>query len=590
MENQKIAKILYEISEYLEMKDIPFKPRAYEKAAQSVETLEEKISDIYKKGGIKALEQIPGIGSGIAEKIEELVKTGHLKYYENLKKKMPVKVKELTAIEGVGAKMVMKLYKSLGIKNLREMERAARAGKIRKLEDFGEKTEENILKGIEFLKKSKGRFVLGFVMPKIRDIENKLRSLKEVKKIIVAGSIRRRKETVGDADLLIVTDSRKDAKKVMDFFVHMPEVIYVYGYGPTKSLVRLNNGMDFDLRVVPEKSFGAALQYFTGNRAHSIELRKIAIKKGLKLNEYGIFKGRKQIAGKTEKEVYKTLGLSWIEPELRTNRGEIEAAKNQFQGKQGGLPKIIGYDNIKGDLQIQTTWTDGANSIEEMAQKAMDLGLEYIAITDHTKNLVVAGGLDEKGLERQGKEIDKLNAKFKKQGKNFRILKGAEVNILKDGRLDINNKALSKLDMVGVAVHTYFKMSKTDMTKRIIRAIENPYSTIVFHPTGRVIKKRPAYELDMEKIIKAAKKTGTCLEVDAFPDRLDLNDEHIRMAVNMGAKLTIDSDSHSIAHLHYLEFGIAQARRGWATKKDILNTLSVDKFLKSIKNYKNKKK
>jgi len=389
------------------------------------------------------------VGSGIAEKIEELIKTGRLRYYERLKKKMPVDIDELTAIEGVGPKMVMKLYKHLGIRNLKDLEKAAKIGKIRQLEDFGEKSEQNILQGIEFLKKSGGRFVLGFVMPQIREIEQRIKSLKEVKQAAVGGSIRRRKETVGDGDILATVSSEKAGQKVSDFFVNMPEVIHVYSHGPTKSSVKLNNGMDFDLRIVPERSFGAALQYFTGNKAHNIELRKIAIKKGLKLNEYGIFKGKKQIAGRTEEEVYKVLGLKWMEPELRTNSGEIEAAK------KGKLPKIIGYNDIKGDLQMHTTWSDGSNSIEEMAQKAMKLGLEYIAITDHTQGLAVTGGLDKKGLERQGKEIDKINAKFKKQGKKFRILKGVEVNIRKDGTLDMDNKTLSKLDVVGIAVHSY---------------------------------------------------------------------------------------------------------------------------------------
>jgi len=578
MTNQEIAKILYEISEYLEMEDVAFKPRAYEKAAHSIEALEESVSDIYKREGLKGLDKIPAVGSGIAEKIEELIKTGHLKYYEKLKKKMPVDIDELTAIEGVGPKMVMKLYKHLGIRNLKDLEKAAKIGKIRQLEDFGEKSEQNILQGIEFLKKSGGRFVLGFVMPQIREIEKRIKNLEEVKQAVISGSIRRMKETIGDGDILVTVSSPKAAEKVADFFVNMPEVIHIYNQGPTKSSVKLKNNMDFDLRIVPERSFGAALQYFTGNKAHNIELRKIAIKKGLKLNEYGIFKGKKQIAGRTEEEVYKVLGLKWMEPELRTNSGEIEAAK------KGKLPKIIGYNDIKGDLQMHTTWSDGSNSIEEMAQKAMKLGLEYIAITDHTQGLAVTGGLDKKGLEKQGKEIDKINAKFKKQGEKFRILKGVEVNIRKDGTLDMDNKTLSKLDVVGIAVHSYLKMTKKDMTERIIKAMENPYANILFHPTGRIIKQRPGYELEMEKIIKASKRTKTFLEIDAYPTRLDLNDEHVRMLIEAGLKLAINSDAHSITHLHYLEFGIAQARRGWATKNDIVNTRSFEQFLKLLKN------
>jgi len=577
MSNQEIAKILYEISELLEMKDIPFKPRAYEKAALAIENLEEEVEEIYNKGGLKALKEIPGVGESIAEKIEEIIKTGHLKYYEKLKKKMPVDLEEITAVEGVGPKMVMKLYKHLGIKTLHDLEKAAKAGKIRGLEGFGEKTEQNILQGIEFLKKSQGRFVLGFVMPKIREIENRIKSLKGVKQAVVGGSIRRRKETVGDGDILVAVSSPKIAKKVVDYFIHMPEVVYVYSKGETKSSVKLNNGMDFDLRVVPEESFGAALQYFTGNKDHNIVLRKIAIKKGYKLNEYGLFKGKKMIAGKTEEEIYKALGLQWMEPELRTNTGEIEAAQ------RGKLPKIINYNDLRGDLQIQTTWSDGASSIEEYVEEAMKLGLEYITITDHTKGLAVTGGLNEKDLEKQGKEIDRINQKLKKENKKFKILKGAEVNIKKDGSLDISDKTLKKLDVVGVAVHSGFKMSKRQMTERVIKAIKNPNADILFHPTGRVINRRPPYELDIEKIIRAAKETNTILEIDAYPDRLDLKDEHVRMAVKAGVKLSIDSDSHHVSHMRYLEFGIAQARRGWATKKDVVNTQPLDKFLKSLK-------
>jgi len=584
MTNQEIAKILYEISEYLEMKDVPFKPRAYEKAAHSIEALEQDVADIYKEGGLKALDKIPSVGKNIAEKIEELIKTGHLKYYEKLKKKMPVDIEELTAVEGVGPKMIIKLYKHLGIKNLKDLEKAAKSGKIRHLEDFGEKTEDNILQGIEFLKKSKGRFVLGLVMPQIQEIEQRIKSLKEVKQAVVSGSIRRMKETIGDGDILVTVSSPKAAEKVADFFVNMPEVIHIYSQGPTKSSIKLKNNMDFDLRVVPEESFGAALQYFTGNKAHNIALRKIALKKGLKLNEYGVFKGKKKIAGHTEEDVYKTLGLKWMEPELRTNNGEIEAAK------KNKLPKIIGYEEVKGDLQMHTTWSDGSNSIEEMAEEAMKLGLEYIAITDHTKGLPIVGGLDEKGLARQEKEIDKINAKLKAKNAKFQVLKGAEINILKDGKLDIKDEALKKLDVVGIAVHSGFKTSKKEMTERIVKAMKNPYVDILFHPTGRIINQRPPYQIDIERIIGVAKETNTILEVNAYFNRLDLKDEYIRMAIKAGVKIAINSDSHNVNHLHYLKFGIAQARRGWATKEDVINTQPVNNFLKFLKNTCPKKK
>ena len=577
MTNQEIAKILYEISEYLAMEDVPFKPRAYEKAAIVINDLEEEISEIYKKEGIKGIEKIPAVGKGIAKVIEELLRTGKTKEHEQLKKKTPVNLGELTAVEGIGPKMIKKLYKELGVRNLKDLEKAAKTGKIRPLRDFGEKTEQNILKGIEFLKRSGNRFVLGFIMPDVREIEERLRKLPGVKKVITAGSIRRMKETIGDGDILATVSSSRAGREVMDFFTSMPEVIHIYSKGPTRSSVRLKNNMDFDLRVVSEESFGAALQYFTGNKDHNIVLRKIAIDKGLKLNEYGVFRGRKQIAGKTEEEVYKVLGLKWVEPELREDTGEIEASLND------NLPKLIKYNDLKGDLQIQTRWSDGANSIEEYAQEAIKLGLEYIVITDHTVSLGIAGGLDEKELEKQGREIDKLNTKYKLQNTKFKILKGAEVNILKDGRLDIKDEALKKLDVVAIAVHSGFKIPKKEMTERIVKAMKNPNADILFHPTGRVINKRPPYEVDIEKIIRTAKETKTVLEINAYPNRLDLKDEHARMAKQAGVKLSIDSDSHTIGHLHYLEFGVSQARRAWVEKKDVINVWPVEKMLKMLK-------
>lgn len=578
MINNQIAKILREIAAYLDMSGVAFKPRAYEKAAYAIDGLEEDIRDIYKKGGLKALENIPGVGESIGEKIEEYLKTGKIKYYEKLRKKMPVDLENLLTIEGLGPKMIKKLYNKLKVKTIEDLEKAATNHKIRKLEGFGEKTEENILKGIEFFKKSKGRFILGFVYPLIKEIEDRLKNLKEIEKIVVGGSVRRMKETIGDADFLAVS---KNPSKVMDFFVSMPEVINVYEKGLTKSSVRLNNGLDIDIRVIEKESFGAALQYFTGNKDHNIVVRKMAQKMGLKLNEYGLFEGKKYIAGKTEEEIYKVLGLDYMEPELRENVGEIEAARNHK------LPKIIGYDALCGDLQIQTNWTDGSNSIEEMAQEAQKLGLEYIAVTDHTKSLAMTGGSDEKKLLKQMEYIKKVNSKFNPPAggrkSKFKILAGAEVNILKDGSLDIKDEVLKKLDIVGAAIHSHFNLSKKEQTKRLIKAMENKNVDIIFHPTGRVIKQRDPYELDIDEVIKAAKKTGTILEIDAYPDRLDLKDEYIRKAIDAGVKLAINSDAHSTKHIHYLHFGIAQARRGWATKNDIINAWPLEKMLKFLK-------
>lgn len=572
MTNKEIAKTLLEMSVLLDMEEVPFKPRAYEKAALEIESLGEEVKDIYKKDGIKGLMEIPSVGQGIAEHIESLLQKKTFAEYEKYKKKYPVDIAELTSVQGVGPKMIKTLWQKLKIKNLSDLEKVAKAGKIRKLEHFGEKSEQKILKGIEFLKKSGGRQILGFILPEIRQFEKIIQGFPEVEKAVVAGSVRRKKETIGDIDFLAIS-SKPDG--VMDRFVALPQVATVLAKGETKTSVKLKNGLDADLRVVPAESFGAALNYFTGSKDHNIALREIAIKKGLKLNEYGLFKGKKQIAGKTEEDLYEALGLKYIEPELREMTGEIEASR------EGKLPKLIGYGDLKGDLQVQTNWTDGENSIEEMAKAAKELGMEYILITDHTRGLAMTGGADEKKLLEQMKKIDEIN----KGGKfgHFKILKGAEVNIKKDGSLDIADEVLKKLDIVGAAVHSHFNLPRAEQTKRLIRAIENPHVDIIFHLSGRIINRREAIELDIDEIIKTAKKTGTILEIDAFPDRLDIKDEYVRKCVEAGVKMSISSDAHSVSHFKVLEFGIAQARRGWAEKKDVINAWPAEKMLKMLK-------
>jgi DNA polymerase (family X) len=481
-----------------------------------------------------------------------------------------VDLDSLFGIEGLGPKTIKVLYQKLGIKNIDDLEKAAQAHKISKLPHFKQKTEENILRSIEFAKKIRGRFILGFTLPLIRGIEGKLKALPEVKKAVAAGSVRRMKETIGDVDFLVVSDN---PRKVADFFVSMPEVLQVMEKGSTKSAVKLKTGMNADIRILPEKSFGAALQYFTGNKDHNIALRKIAQSKDWKLSEYGIFHEEKQIAGETEEEVYQKLGLAWIAPELRENTGEIEAAQKKE------LPQIIGYKDLKGDLQVHTNWTDGANSIEEMADQAKKNGLEYIVVSDHSKTLVMTGGLDEKDLQKQRKEIDQVNKKLE----GIMVLQGVELNILKDGAVDLSDAALKSLDVASAAVHSYFDLSREKMTKRVLKAIENPNIDILLHPTAREIQKRDPIQLDMEKLTEAAKETGTILDVDSYPDRLDLKDEHIRKAVRAGTKLGISSDAHSTAHLHYLELGVAQARRGWATARDVVNTRKLEEFQKMLK-------
>ncbi|MBZ9578706.1 DNA polymerase/3'-5' exonuclease PolX [Patescibacteria group bacterium] len=584
MKNKEIAKVFYEIADYLEMEGVAFKPYAYQKVAIALETLEEDVEKIYKRGGLKALKEIPGVGENIALKIEEYVKTGKVKYYEKLKKKIPIDLTEIISIEGMGPRKTKVLYEKLGIKTLKDLERKAKAGKIAPLFGFGEKTEKNILEGIEFLKRSKGRFLLGEILPKVKEIEKKLESLKEVEKINVAGSVRRMKETIGDVDFLVISkESKKPASakasvdKIMDFFVNLPGVIKVWGKGTTKSSVRMEEGFDMDLRVLPKKSYGSALQYFTGSKEHNIALRKIAIDKNLKLSEYGLFRGKRMIAGKTEKEIYKTLAMQWIPPEMRENQGEIEAALKKK------LPKLIDYNDIKGDLHCHSKWDGGKNSILDMAEKAQALGYEYLGITDHTKFLRIEHGLDERQLALQRKEIDKLNLEFRRKNFEFRILQGAETNILNDGSVDIKDEAFKKLDYAMAGIHSSFKMPKEKMTERIIKAMKNPYIKVISHPTGRILKRRDEYQIDFDKILRAAKEFGVILEINSFPERLDLNDQNVRRAKIAGVKMVINTDSHHKNQMRFIEFGIAQARRGWAEKKDIINTLPLEKLLKFFK-------
>jgi len=576
MGNNEIAKIFHNISLYLSMEEVPFKPQAYERAAQALESLSEDVKVIYEKSGLRGIERISGIGKSMAAKIEEYIKGGKIRYYEEYRKKMPVDVEELTSVEGIGPKMVRDLYKYLKIKNIKDLEKAAKAGKIRSLPHFGKKTEQNILQGIGFVKQSRGRWLLGNMYPYVEELSARLKSTSFIKEAVVAGSVRRMKETVGDVDILVVTSK---PEKAIDYFLSYVTYDKIWGRGLTKVSVHTTRGFDVDIRILPEEIFGAALQHFTGSKEHNVKLRTYAVKKGYKVNEYGVFRGKKRIACKTEEEVYRALGMPYIEPEMREDQGEIEAALRQAEGKRPGLPKVISYSSLKGDLQVQTSWTDGAHSIEEMAREAKRQGLEYIAITDHTKDLAMTGGLDEKKLLRQMTEIDKINKRIK----GIKVLKGAEVNIRKDGTLDIKDEILAKLDVVGISVHSLFKMPKKDMTKRVIRAMQNPHVDILFHPTGRLIHKREPYEIDMEAIIKTAKRTGTVLEVNAFPERLDLKDVHIRQAVEAGVKIAIDSDAHHTSHYSVLKYGIAQARRGWATKRDVINTLPVKQMLNKLK-------
>ena len=552
--------------------NVQFRARAYYRAADTIASLSENATDIYDKYGVNGLLEIPSVGKAIASKIEEYLKRGKMQHLEELKAKVPINIDELYGIEGMGPKTIKMFYDKLQIKNLADLEKAATEGKLKTLPGFTEKKEQDIFKQIEFFKRGKGRLIIGEVYPLVKQIEKRLQHVAGVKNAAAGGSIRRMKETIGDIDYLVAAS---DPEQVIDFFVKMPEVQEILGMGRAKAFVKLASGIDADLLVVPEESWGSALQYFTGSKEHSVQLRKIAISKGFRLNEWGVFKGDKRVAGKTEEEVYKILGLHWIPPEMRENAGEIEL------GRQGKVPKLVEYGSLKGDLQVHSENSDGTASIEEMARGAKAFGLDYIAITDHTKSLKLAGGLEEQELLEQADKISQLNDRLREE--EFRILSSAEVNIMKDGSLDIPNTVLDKLDIVGAAIHSHFNLPIETQTERLIKAAKNPSVDILFHPTGRLINKRAGYPVDIEKVIEVAKDTNTVLEIDAHYDRLDLKDEYVRMAVRNGVKLVIDSDAHHPIHYSFLTFGIAQARRGWAIQSDILNTLPADKLLNALK-------
>jgi DNA polymerase (family X) len=593
MKNAAIAKTFRKIGFIIEMNgndlNATFKARAYKRTSDVITSLSTNIEEIYRKEGLEGLQKIPSIGKAIALKIEEYVLTGKIKYYEELMATTPLNIDDFYDLEGIGPKTIKVLYDKLKIKDLSGLEKAASEGRLRNIQGFSQNKEETILKKIQIFKKGRGRHLIGEAYPIVKQIETHLSNLKGVKRAVSAGSFRRMKETVGDIDYLVVSDS---PEKVMDYFVKMPEVDEVLGKGPSKTFVHLNNGMDADLFVVPEESFGSSLQYFTGSKEHGVAMRKIALAKGLHLNEWGLFdNGKRRVAGPTEEEVYQALDLDWIPPEMRENTGEIEIAK-----KRGSLPSLIKYDSLKGDLQVHSNNTDGTMSIEDMSLAAKEkFGLEYVAITDHTKSLKLTNGLDEKQILVQANKIAEINDKIKMNQhiqdqkshqillNNFRILSSAEVNIMKDGSLDIANNVLDKLDIVGAAIHSNFAQPIEVQTERLIKAAQNPSIDIIFHPTGRRINKREGYPVNIPKFLNVAKDTDTVLEIDAHYDRLDLKDDYIRMAVENNIKLVIDSDAHHPVHFAFLKFGIGQARRGWAKQSDVLNTLPVDTLLKNLK-------
>ncbi len=561
MKNKELAAIFDKWADILEFKgDNPYHIRAYRNAARIIEDLTEDIEVLAKED---KLTKLPGIGERLRAKILEFLKTGKIEEFEKLKTQVPDTIFTLLDIPGVGPKTVKLLYDEVGVRSIEDLKRAIESGVLLKLPGFGEKKVEKIKKGIELLESAHGRILLGVAIFIVDRIIEQLKKHSAVERISVAGSTRRMKETVGDIDILATGNN----PEIIEAFVNLPNVKEVLWKGPKKATVIVEEGEQVDLRVIEPDSFGSALQYFTGSKAHNIHLRTICLKKGYKLNEYGLFKGDNKIAGKTEEEVYAALGMDTPPPELREDTGEIEAALKHE------LPDLVELSDIKGDLHIHSNWSDGASSLEELVEKAMELGYSYIAITDHSKSLKVAKGLSEEDLERRNFEIDKLNEKL--NGK-FKILKGIEVDILPDGSLDYSDEILKQLDFVVAAVHSRFTQ---DNTERIIKAIQNPYVNVIAHPTGRVIGSREPYPLDLDKVMKTAAETGTALEVNAYYNRLDLRDTNCRLAGKYGVMLSFGTDSHHRDHMWMMKLGVGTARRGWVEKKNVLNVLPWERVL-----------
>ena len=568
--NTDIQDCFNQVADLLEIKGAnQFRVRAYRDAARTVGGLSRDAAEMVDHD--EDLSQYSGIGKDLAGKIAEIAKTGKLSLLEDLKREMPGKLSALLNVSGLGAKRVAALYEELDIDSVEDLQKAAENGEIQELEGFGPKTEQNVLDelqrlGGEPVERTKIAVAEQFVLPLVEYLE----SGRGVKDIVVAGSYRRRCETVGDIDILATC---KKGSPIMDRFVKYDDVKKVVSKGKTKSTVLLRSGLQVDLRVVAQVSYGSALLYFTGSKAHNIAVRKIAVKKKLKISEYGVFKGDDRVAGKTEEQVYKKVGLVYVEPEMREDRGELDLAR------KNKLPELVTLKDIRGDLHVHTRRTDGHHSIKEIVAAVRERGYDYVAITDHSKSVTVANGLKPKELEQQIDQIDKLNDSLD----DVVIFKGSEVDILEDGSLDLPDSILKRLDLTVCSVHSKFKLSRKKQTRRIVKAMQNKYFAILGHATGRLIGEREPYDIDLEQIMKAAKKNNVVLELNAHPDRLDLNDAHCKMAKDMGVKVVISTDTHRIDDLEYMRFGVNQARRGWLEAGDILNTLPRTKLRKALR-------
>jgi len=578
MENRDVARILRETAQLLQVDGaIIGRYRSYEKAAELIESLPESVAELAKDE--EKLQDLPGIGERMAEHIREILKTGKYSTLTKLLKKYPHTLLDILRLQGLGPKKVAFLWSNFKAATVDDIERLAREQKLRDLPGFGEKTEENILRAVEVFKKSTGRYHIHVVEELAEQLIAHARAYgKPVESVEPAGSLRRGRETVGDLDLLLtlssVKHSQKDVDAVADHVVRFPGVDQVLARGENKVSFRLNAGIQVDVRLLEKKNFGAALLYFTGSKEHNVALRSRALKMGYTLNEYALsaVKGERRVAGATEEEIYAKLDLAVPPPEIREHTGEIEAAA------ENRLPKLVELGDIRGDLQMHTTASDGKHSIEEMAAAARELGYEYIALTDHSKAVTVANGLDEK---RTLAQIKKIRAAEK--GAGIRLFAGSEVDILKDGKLDLDDDVLAQLDVVVCSIHSFMNLDRAAMTDRMLAAIENPHTQIIGHPTGRQLLRRDGFDYDMERIFDAAAKRSVALECNAFPDRLDLKDTYLRMARDRGVKIVISTDAHSTTNLRYMKYGVRMARRGWLEKKDVLNTLPADSFLKALR-------
>ena len=588
MKNREVVKLLQEIGQLLELKgENPFRVRSYEKASQNIAALTEPIEKFVSND---KLETIPGVGEGIAKKIKEYLETGKLKYFDELKKVFPEGLLEILSVPGIGPKTAKTLYDELKIKSLAQLEKAAKEHRLSELHRLGEKTEENILRGIQMVRKGGERILLSRALFLAKPIMEELKKCPGVKDINLAGSIRRKKETIKDIDILCTA---KKSDVVMNKFVNLPQVKEILAQGKTKSSVILDENIQVDLRVIKPESYGAALMYFTGSKDHNIALRELGRKKGYKINEYGLLKLGKtsggvsargkggigarpareiRVAGKSEEEVYKKLGLQYIPPEIREALGEIEMAS------RNKIPRLITEDDIKGDLHVHSRYSDGAGKLSEIAEKAKSMGLEWVGICDHSQSLKVAGGLRPDVLYEKIEETKRFN----KKSKDFKILCGTEVDILSNGSLDYDDELLCQLDLVIAAIHTGFKQSEEQLTERIVSAMENKYVHMIAHPQGRLLGKREPYALNMEKVLKAAQKTQTFLEINAYPERLDLYDIYCKKAKEKSILMGIGTDAHTLNQIENLYLGVAVARRGWLEGKDVLNSLSYNRLIKTL--------